>query len=182
MAINARYVHTNLIAHDWRRLAAFYEQVFGCRPVPPERHLTEAWVAQASGVPEAAIHGVHLRLPGCGGDGETGGPGDTETRRHGGGGLPSDDPAERGGDGPTLEIFQYNYLKEGDAPAINRPGLAHLAFAVEDVPGALEAVRAAGGGQLGDLVRVEVPGVGWLVFVYASDPEGNLIELQRWER
>ncbi len=169
MAINARYVHTNLIARDWHRLADFYEQVFGCQPVPPERHLTEGWVAQASGVPGAAIHGVHLRLPGCGGDGETGGRGDTETRRH-------------GGDGPTLEIFQYNPLEEGCAPAIYRPGLAHLAFAVEDVPGALEAVRAAGGGQLGELVRVEVPGVGRLVFVYASDPEGNHIELQRWER
>ncbi len=152
MAIKACYVHTNLIARDWRQLAAFYEQVFGCRPVPPERHLTEAWVAQASGVPGAAIHGVHLRLPGF------------------------------GEAGPTLEIFQYNPLEEGGAPAINRPGLAHLAFAVEDVPGALEAVRAAGGGQLGELVRVEVPGVGPLVFVYACDPEGNLIELQRWER
>jgi catechol 2,3-dioxygenase-like lactoylglutathione lyase family enzyme len=120
--------------------------------VPPERHLTEAWVAQASGVPGAAIHGAHLRLPGC------------------------------SEEGPTLEIFQYNLLKEGEAPAINRPGLAHLAFAVDDVPAALDAVRAAGGGQLGELVRVEVPGVGRLVFVYASDPEGNLIELQRWER
>jgi hypothetical protein len=27
-----------------------------------------------------------------------------------------------------------------------------------------------------------VAGVGRLVFVYASDPEGNLIELQKWER
>ncbi len=193
MAINARYVHTNLIARDWRRMAAFYEQVFGCRPVPPERHLTEAWVAQASGVPGAAIHGVHLRLPGCGGDGKPsdgaaergGGPAGGAVSAAGRDGVPAsgaDDAAERGGDGPTLEIFQYNLLKEGEAPAINRPGLAHLAFAVDDVPAALDAVRAAGGGQLGELVRVEVPGVGRLVFVYATDPEGNLIELQRWER
>ncbi len=47
---------------------------------------------------------------------------------------------------------------------------------------ALAAVLAAGGGQLGELVRVEVPGVGGLVFAYASDPEGNLLELQKWER
>jgi predicted enzyme related to lactoylglutathione lyase len=151
MPLHARYVHTNLIARDWRRLAGFYEQVLGCRPVPPERHLTEAWVARASGVPGAEIHGAHLRLPGY------------------------------GEAGPTLEIFQYNPLREGEPPAINRPGLAHLAFAVDDVAAALEAVHAAGGGQLGDLVRVEVPGVGRLAFVYASDPEGNLIELQKWE-
>src|SRR5678815_5648625 len=29
-----RYVHTNLIARDWRALARFYEDVFGCVPVP----------------------------------------------------------------------------------------------------------------------------------------------------
>lgn len=152
MPIQARYVHTNIIARDWRKLAGFYEKVLGCRPVPPERNLTQPWVAQASGVPGAEIHGVHLRLPGY------------------------------GEEGPTLEIFQYNTLKEGEAPAINRPGLAHLAFAVANVAAALEAVLAAGGGQLGDLVWVEVTGVGRLVFVYASDPEGNLLELQKWER
>lgn len=152
MPIQARYVHTNIIARDWRKLADFYEKVFGCRPVPPERHLTQAWVEQASGVPGAEIHGVHLRLPGC------------------------------GEDGPTLEIFQYNVMKEGETPAINRPGLAHLAFAVANVPAALEAVLRAGGSQLGDLVWVEVSGVGRLVFVYASDPEGNLLELQKWEK
>ena len=37
MIAGARYVHTNLIARDWRRLAAFYESVLGCVPVHPER-------------------------------------------------------------------------------------------------------------------------------------------------
>ena len=32
-----RYVHTNLIAEDWQRLADFYRTVFGCVDVPPER-------------------------------------------------------------------------------------------------------------------------------------------------
>jgi predicted enzyme related to lactoylglutathione lyase len=151
MPITSRYTHTNLIARDWRRLADFYQQVFGCQPVLPERHLTQPWVAKASGVPGAEIHGVHLRLPG------------------------------NGANGPTLEIFQYNTEKEGDSPAINRPGLAHLAFAVDDVPTALEAVLTAGGSTVGELVFVEVPGVGRLVFVYAADPEGNILELQKWE-
>ena len=152
MPIAARYVHTNLVAQDWRRLADFYQTVFGCQPVPPERHLTAPWVAQVTSVPDAAIHGLHLRLPG------------------------------HGANGPTLEIFQYDPLKASDSPAINRPGLGHLAFGVEDVPAALEAVKSAGGGVVGELVRVEVPGVGQLVFVYATDPEGNIIELQKWER
>lgn len=151
MPVQARYVHTNLVARDWRRLAAFYGQVFGCQPVLPERHLDADWVAQATGVPGVTIHGLHLRLPGY------------------------------GMDGPTLEIFQYNHLKESDGVSINRPGLAHLAFAVGDVTEALMAVCTAGGGVVGELVRVEVPGVGWLAFVYASDPEGNIIELQKWD-
>lgn len=37
MIIDARYVHTNLIADDWRTLSDFYRQLFGCVPVPPER-------------------------------------------------------------------------------------------------------------------------------------------------
>ncbi len=152
MSIKARYVHTNLVARDWRRLADFYIRVFGCRPVPPERRLEEPWVEKSTGVPGAAIHGMHLRLPGY------------------------------GEDGPTLEIFQYNHLESGEKPAINRPGLAHLAFSVDDVAAALDEVLAAGGQQLGELVCVQVAGVGGLVFVYAADPEGNLIELQRWER
>ncbi len=37
MAMRAKYIHTNLVAKDWRRLADFYQTVFGCVPVPPER-------------------------------------------------------------------------------------------------------------------------------------------------
>lgn len=148
--LQARYVHTNLVARDWRRLVGFYSLVFGCQPVPPERHLDDSWVAQATGVPGAAIHGMHLRLPGW------------------------------GDSGPTLEIFQYTHFRTGEAPALNRPGLAHLAFAVEDVQAALTAVIAAGGSQVGELVHVSIAGAGQLSFVYASDPEGNLLELQKW--
>ena len=32
MAINARYVHTNLVARDWKKLAQFYETVLDCAP------------------------------------------------------------------------------------------------------------------------------------------------------
>ena len=35
---------------------------------------------------------------------------------------------------------------------------------------------------MGELVRVVVPGAGRLKFVYAADPEGNIIELQKWEK
>jgi len=57
-----------------------------------------------------------------------------------------------------------------------------IALAVADVTAAQDAVVAAGGGTVGDLVSVDIPGVGRLSFVYATDPEGNVIELQQWSR
>ena len=53
---------------------------------------------------------------------------------------------------------------------------------VPDVERALAAIVEAGGSALGEVVNVEVPGAGALRVVYARDPEGNVLELQRWER
>ncbi len=61
MGLNARYVHTNLVAADWRRLARFYEELFDCRSVPPESALAGEWLHQATGIPDVEIHGAHLR-------------------------------------------------------------------------------------------------------------------------
>jgi predicted enzyme related to lactoylglutathione lyase len=148
--VEARFAHTNIVARDWRRLAAFYKDVFGCTPVPPERDLQGEWLDAATGLQGAHIQGVHLRLPGYG-DG-----------------------------GPTLEIFQYNHPAERPGTAINRPGLAHIAFAVDDVEAALDALLEAGGSTIGELVSLHIPDAGTITFLYAADPEGNIIELQRW--
>jgi predicted enzyme related to lactoylglutathione lyase len=150
VTIRPKYVHTNLIAKDWKGLAAFYERVFGCIPVPPERDLAGEWLEASTGVPQARIRGIHLRLPGY------------------------------GDKGPTLEIFQYNHPVEQPRPAVNGPGFAHIAFAVDDVAAARNAVLAAGGGTVGELVSVEISGAGQITFAYVTDPEGNIIELQRW--
>jgi len=150
MPIQAKYVHTNIVAKDWNRLVRFYQEVFGCTVVPPERDLKGSWVEKATAVPGGQMRGVHLRLPG-----------------------PSDE-------GPTLEIFQYNRMEERPATAINRPGFAHLAFLVEDVKAAKEAVIAAGGGVVGEIVSVPIPPAGTVEFVYLTDPEGNILELQHW--
>jgi catechol 2,3-dioxygenase-like lactoylglutathione lyase family enzyme len=60
------HVHTNLGARDWRALAAFYEQVFGCTMLLPERNLSGGWLEEA-----ISVSGVHLRLPGYGLEGPT---------------------------------------------------------------------------------------------------------------
>ncbi|MFP5212063.1 MAG: VOC family protein [Acidobacteriota bacterium] len=146
-----KYVHTNIVARDWKRLALFYEKVFQCTPVPPERDLSGPWLEEGTGIPGARIRGMHLRLPGYG---------DT---------------------GPTLELFQYDSAEEGPRPAVNRPGLAHLAFLVEDVEPVAAAVLAEGGGSIGKRVSLDVPGAGRVTIHYMTDPEGNIVELQRWE-
>ena len=59
-----KYVHTNLVARDWRKLADFYIKVFNCTPVPPERDLKGDWLDKAVNLRDAHIMGIHLRLPG----------------------------------------------------------------------------------------------------------------------
>lgn len=152
MAVDARFAHTNLVARDWKKLAEFYESVFGCKRVPPERQISGQWLDDATGVTGARISGIHLRLPGF------------------------------GDEGPTLEIFQYSHLEAGQATTANRPGFGHIAFAVDDVQAAYDAVLAAGGKTVGKITSVEIPDAGKITFVYLADPEGNIIELQKWAR
>lgn len=148
--IEARFGHVNLIARDWRRLATFYEAVFGCVPVPPERDYRGPKLAAGTGVPNAALRGAHLALPGYG-DG-----------------------------GPTLEIYEYEQELEGMSPAANRPGFGHIAFGVADVATAREAVLGAGGHRFGEVVTLETADRRHVTWTYVTDPEGNLVELQSW--
>lgn len=148
--MRTRYVHTNLVAHDWAKLTAFYIRVFGCAPAGPPRDLAGEWLARGTGVPAARLRGQHLRLPG-----------------HGEG-------------GPTLEIFSYGEVLDGPRPLPHRAGFGHIAFAVDDVAHALVRVIEAGGSAHGEIVTRDVDGVGRLTFTYARDPEGNLLELQSW--
>ena len=150
MPILAKYVHTNLIARDWKRLVRFYTDVFGCKSKDPERDMSGAWLDSVTSLGNAHLTGVHLRLPGY------------------------------GENGPTLEIFSYDELVERGMPVSNQNGFAHIAFAVDDVDQALQAVIAAGGGAVGKIATTEVDGVGRLHVVYARDPEGNIVELQKW--
>ena len=112
--------------------------------------MSGAWLDQLTSLQNAHLGGVHLRLPGY-----------------------SDD-------GPMLEIFSYNQLVEPQLTPANQCGFGHIAFAVDDVNEALQAVIAAGGSTVGNIVTTEVDRVGALRVVYARDPEGNIAELQKW--
>jgi predicted enzyme related to lactoylglutathione lyase len=148
--IDARFGHVNLVAADWRSLADFYQRVFGCVFVPPERDLSGPVLEAGTGIPGATIRGAHLRLPGL------------------------------GQEGPTLEIFQYGSGPERPVTAINRPGFGHIAFAVSDVAAAREAVLAEGGRVVGEVVTTGTSDGRRVTWTYMTDPEGNILELQAW--
>ncbi len=59
-----KFSHTNLISMDWEKLAKFYIDVFGCKPVLPERHLSGKWIENLTDIENVLINGVHLKLPG----------------------------------------------------------------------------------------------------------------------
>ncbi len=147
-----KFSHTNLVARDWRALARFYEQVFGCTPVAPERDFRGAELDRGTGLRHAHLTGAHLRLPG------------------------------HGDDGPTLEIFHYDELAPRAATAVNRPGLGHIAFAVDDVAAARQEVLRRGGRNIGEIVTLPVANGARVTWCYVTDPEDNIVELQNWSR
>ena len=147
-----RFAHTNIITDDWKRLAEFYIRVFQCRPLLPERDLSGTWLDKATSIDNAHIRGIHLELPGY------------------------------DGNPPTLEIFQYDHNLPNPEALSNRKGIGHIAFQVEDVEKTLELILENGGSQLGEIVNKTIKGAGSITFVYAKDIDGNIVEIQTWNK
>src|SRR5438094_8314091 len=99
MPIRAKYVHTNVIARDWKKLVRFYSEVFGCKPHGPERDMSGAWLESLTSVRNGHLSGVHLRLPGY------------------------------GADRPTVERFSHGPLVERDLSTPTRCRFGRSAFA-----------------------------------------------------
>lgn len=147
-----RFAHTNIAARNWRTLSDFYVNVFGCTVKPPERRLSGDWLDQATGLSHAELEGVHLLLPG------------------------------HGESGPTLEIFTYKDTYECEPVMANYTGITHIAFEVEDVEKIFRYALKHGATRLGEVTEKTIDGIGVLTFVYLRDPEGNIIEIQSWEK
>ncbi len=82
-------------------------------------------------------------------------------------------------DHPTLEIFSYDTM-ENAGSSLNKCGIAHLAFEVDDVEKTLQLLLQKGGSQIGEVVKAKYEDGREAVFVYATDCEGNIVELQSW--
>lgn len=146
-----RFAHVNLVARDWRRLARFYEDVLGCTRLAPERDYAGPSLDAGTGIQNAHLQGAHLRLPGF--------------------------PEEQA---PTLEIFQYDPEGQAAEQTVNRLGYGHICFQVDDVTAAREEILRGGGSAVGEIVTLCPSRNASVSWCYVRDPEGNIIELQRW--
>jgi predicted enzyme related to lactoylglutathione lyase len=148
--MSIKYVHTNIIAKDWRKLAGFYIDVFNCKPILPERNLSGDWIDKITNIKEVRIKGIHLQLPG----------------------YDNSPTLEIFSYKPEKLLCDKN--------EVNKQGFGHIAFHVDDVTEVLAKLIKAGGTQLGEFVVKEYKEIGTLSVVYAKDPEDNIIEIQNW--
>ena len=147
-----KFAHTNIVSVNWKKLADFYLKTFDCKIVPPIRKQSGEWLEKGTGLENAKLEGVHLLLPGY------------------------------GENGPTLEIYQYTNIQSQEPILPSKRGFGHIAFEVEDVEKTLESLINNGGKAFGEITKRRVQDIGEITFIYARDPEGNLIELQSWNK
>jgi predicted enzyme related to lactoylglutathione lyase len=147
-----KYVHTNLIAKDWKKLSEFYIEVFNCRPQYPERNLSGKWIEEMTNINNVKIRGIHLLLPGY-----------------------EDGPTLE------IFEYEPDNLKSSE-PMINEQGFGHIAFHVDAVEEIAEKLIKHGGKILSEVIEKDYGEIGFLTAVYAQDPEGNFIEIQNWRK
>ncbi|MCX6233899.1 MAG: VOC family protein [Bacteroidetes bacterium] len=146
-----KFVHTNIIAKDWKKLAQFYMDVFECEPLYPERNLSGDWIDKMTRIPDVKIKGIHLKLPGY----------------------------DNGPTLEIFEYNKASGTTNDQS--INDLGFGHIAFHVSDVEDTIDKLIAMGGKKYGELIEKEITGLGILKTIYALDPEGNIIEIQNWK-
>lgn len=146
------YTHTNINTPDWKKLSAFYEKVFELKLVPPLRDLNGDWYHRATGMDNARVTGCHMALPG----------------------YPEG--------GPTIEFFTWDYPDGTPANRINGGGMGHMAFAVDSVEDTVALLLKEGGSTYGEIIKNYYPTKKQtLTICYAMDPDGNCLEVQKWE-
>ena len=134
-----RYAHINIVAHDWRKLCEFYEQIFNCKPYSSERNHHGKHIDELTGMQGVRVQGRHLSVPG------------------------------HGKNGPTIEIFTFSDNGEDSPRPLNRPGVAHIAFEVDDIYGLCAHLQSKG------VVIARPPRDGRMAFVIS--PDGISVEL-----
>jgi catechol 2,3-dioxygenase-like lactoylglutathione lyase family enzyme len=76
----------------------------------------------------------------------------------------------------VFEVVRFRSPSAGaeePAPPVNRPGLRHVAFKVDDVRAVVDRVRAAGWETVGEIVDFQST----FLLCYVRGPEGLIVEL-----
>jgi len=53
---------------------------------------------------------------------------------------------------------------------------------VDDVDAKRAQIKELGGDDYGELVTIDIPNAGRLTLLYMTDPEENIVELQKWHK
>lgn len=62
------------------------------------------------------------------------------------------------------------------------PMVRSYPFSVDNVTATIQAIIKLGGSAVGKLTVRDFSGLGIITFQYLTDPEENIIEIQRWEK
>lgn len=144
-----KYCHVCIACKDWKLISQFYQDVFGCIPLDPFRHMTGKWAGQliaAENLEEAEVVGEHLLVPGY------------------------------GENGPTLEILSYKPVGKDVTLECYDTGFTHICFEVpgNNISDALDRLEKFGGTIISTFDDPRSERV-----AYCRDPEGNIVEIRR---
>jgi len=81
-------------------------------------------------------------------------------------------------------VSLFSSVSSGVSVSVDVSVVSAVVSCVEssDVETTAEKIIEYGGDWVGELTRVEIKDVGVLVFAYMRDPEGNILEIQRYEK
>jgi catechol 2,3-dioxygenase-like lactoylglutathione lyase family enzyme len=139
-----RHAHTGVVVRDLAAAAGFFT-LLGLECGDPMAVEGE-WLDSIIAVPGARVEIVMVRTP----------DGDDALEL-----VTFHEPADGAGAATTLP-----------AP-VNRPGIRHVAFAVDDMRATVDRLRAAGWDTVGDVVDYR----GVFLLCYVRGPEGIIVEL-----
>ncbi|WP_220813274.1 VOC family protein [Pseudomonas paralcaligenes] len=141
-----RFLHANHNSPDWTRVAGFYRAVFAAETVGAERDYDGDFIAELTGIPDVAVRGRHIEMPGYS-------PG-----------------------GPTLEAFTYDRATGRGPLAFGDAGVVAIGFEVHDIAATVALTKEAGGGEVerSDRTATVRDPYGHLIQLRQVQPPGTL--------
>ncbi|MDG9926989.1 MULTISPECIES: VOC family protein [unclassified Pseudomonas] len=141
-----RFLHANHNSPDWTRVVGFYRAVFAAGTVGAERDYDGDFIAELTGIPDVAVRGRHIEMPGYS-------PG-----------------------GPTLEAFTYDRATGRGPLGFGDAGVVAIGFEVHDIAATVALATEAGGGEVerSDRAAIVRDPYGHLIQLRQVQPPGTL--------